>query len=48
MKESNPIEMAEYVFANQIHLEPAIKWWVNHTLKKRDHFISVVKARHKK
>jgi len=48
MKETNPIEVAKYVFAYQMHLEAAFKWWVSHTLKKRNHFISAVKERRKK
>jgi hypothetical protein len=48
LKESNPMEVAEYAFSNQIHNEPAFSWWVSHTLKKRNHFISTIKARRKK
>jgi hypothetical protein len=48
LKESNPIEVAEYAFSNQIHNEPAFSWWVSHTIKKRNHFISTIKARRKK
>jgi hypothetical protein len=48
MKESNPIEAAEYAVANQIHEEPAFRLWVKHTLKKRNHFTLAVKARCKR
>ena len=40
VKESNPIEAAEYSFARGINDEPAFAWWVNYTLKKRDQIIS--------
>ena len=45
VKESNPIETAEYSFARGINDEPAFTWWVNYTLKKRDRIISAVKKR---
>ena len=44
MKESNPVEVAEYAVANGYHQEPAFKWWVNHVLKKRDRLINKVKV----
>ncbi len=45
VKESNPIEVAEYSFARGIESEPAFAWWVDFTLKKRDRIISAVKKR---
>jgi hypothetical protein len=36
LKESNPIEAAEYAFARGIDNETAFAWWVNFTLKKRE------------
>ena len=35
MKESHPVEVAEYARARGIDKEPAFEWWVPHTLKKR-------------
>ena len=32
LKESNPVELAEYAVANQINEEPAFKWWVPYVL----------------
>ena len=32
LKNSNPIEIAEYAIANQIADEPALVWWVPHVL----------------
>ena len=45
LKESNPVEVAEYVMAQHIDDEPAFKWWVGFTLKKRDMIISAVNKR---
>jgi hypothetical protein len=36
LKESNPVEVAEYAVANGINQEPAFHWWVTHVLKKRN------------
>ena len=48
MKESNPIEVAEFAVAKGINDEPAFCWWVPYTLRKRDKIISAVKARVKR
>ena len=32
LRESNPIELAEYAYANGYDSEPAFKWWVRSTL----------------
>jgi hypothetical protein len=45
IKESNPIELAEYAISRQIHDEPAFSWWVNHTLRKRNRLIKLVQHR---
>ena len=34
MKESHPVEVAEYARARGIDKEPAFEWWVPHTLKR--------------
>ena len=34
MKESHPVEVAEYARARGIDKEPAFEWWAPHTLKK--------------
>jgi hypothetical protein len=46
LKESNPLEVAEYACTSQIEKEPAFKWWVRHTLRKRDRIIKKVKSRY--
>lgn len=48
LKESNPVEVAEFAKARGIDGEPAFKWWVPYTLKKRDAIISAVKTRVRK
>ena len=35
MKESHPVQVAEYARARGIDEEPVFEWWVPHTLKKR-------------
>ena len=45
LKESHPIETAEYAVTHGIDHEPAFNWWVKHFLKKRDRIISLVKRR---
>ena len=48
MKESHPVEVAEYARARGIADEPAFAWWVPYTLRKRDIIISAVKHRIRK
>ena len=45
LKESHPIETAEFAVTAGIDHEPAFNWWVPHVLKKRDRIISMVKRR---
>jgi hypothetical protein len=48
LKESNPVEVAEYAIAHGLAEEPAFRWWVPYTLKKRDAIISAVNKRYAK
>ena len=48
LKESNPVEVAEYVTALGLADEPAFAWWVPYTLKKRDRIIASIQSRVKK
>jgi hypothetical protein len=48
VKESNPIEVAEYAVAQKINREPAFHWWVTKVLKKRDRLIHKVVSRCRK
>ena len=46
LKESNPVQVAEYAVANKILEEPAFAWWGRHVLRKRDRIIRKVKSRY--
>jgi hypothetical protein len=46
LKESNPVETAEYAVANKLDQEPAFVWWIKDVLKKRDRIIKAVKSRY--
>ena len=45
LKESHPVEVAEFAKARGITDEAAFIWWVRYTLRKRDVILSKVKAR---
>ena len=45
LKESNPVEVAEYAMAVGIDDKPAFKWWVPHTIRKRNVIIAKVNSR---
>ena len=45
MKESYPIETAEFAASRGIDDEPAFAWWVPHTFRKRDAIVSALKTR---
>ncbi|KAI2502057.1 Reverse transcriptase (RNA-dependent DNA polymerase) [Fragilaria crotonensis] len=46
VKDSNPIQLAEYAVANRLQEEPAFKWWVAETLRTRNRIIAKVKKRY--
>ena len=48
MKESHPVELAEYAKARGMSDEAAFAWWVPYTLRKRDIILSAVKSRIRK
>ena len=48
LKESHPVELAEFAKARGIDREPAFAWWVPYTLRKRDVILSAVKKRIRK
>jgi hypothetical protein len=39
MKDSYPLQTAEYAVANSLAKEPAFKWWIPHVLRKHDRII---------
>ena len=45
LKESYPVQVAEYAKAAGIDSEPAFAWWSHHVLKKRDRIIGKVTKR---
>lgn len=45
LKETNPIEVAEYAIAHAIDKQPAFHWWVHYTLKERDRIVATVESR---
>ena len=48
MKDSYPIEVAEYAEAVGISDEPAFSWWTTHVLKKRQRIIEAINKRYHK
>jgi len=46
MKESYPVEVAEYITSRKLETEPTFIWWLKKTLKKRNHAINKVKSHH--
>jgi len=48
LKESYPVQVAEYAKAAGIQHEPAFAWWTEHVLKKRDRIIAKVTKRYQK
>ena len=48
LKESNPVEVADYAVAQGIDSEPAFAWWVPFTLKRRNRIIAAVNSRYHK
>ena len=45
LKESKPVDNAEYVVGGRVSEEATFAWWVTYTLNKRYHIIAKVKAR---
>ena len=46
LKDSYPVQIAEYAVANRIAEEPAFKWWVPSVLRKRNRIVAKVKSRY--
>jgi len=46
LKDSNPVEAAEYAVNNKISKEPAFAWWVPFVIRKRDRIIGKVKSKY--
>ena len=48
LKDSYPVEVAEFAKARGIDSEPAFAWWVPNTIRRRNAILSAVKARFRK
>jgi hypothetical protein len=46
MKNSYPVQLAEYATQRRIAGEPAFAWWIHHVLNKRNRIISKLKAKY--
>ena len=46
MKESYPVQVAEYAHQRKLSNNPDFAWWVPHVLKKRELIISKVKSKY--
>jgi Reverse transcriptase (RNA-dependent DNA polymerase) len=46
LKESNPVQVAEYAVSNKIVSQPAFAWWAKDVLRRRDRIISKVKTKY--
>ena len=46
LKDSYPVQLANYVVANGIQEKPTFSWWIPYTLKKRTAIISKVKSKY--
>ena len=46
VKDSYPVELAEFSTLHKISEEPAFKWWVPYTLKKKQRIISKIKSKY--
>jgi len=46
LKESNPLEVAQYASANQLLEEPAFAWWVPQVIRRSNRIIKAMKTRY--
>ena len=46
MKNSHPVQLAEYVTQRRLAGKPAFAWWFSHVLNKRNRIIGTVKAKY--
>lgn len=46
LKDSYPVELAEYAVTHDLNNEPAFAWWIAHVLKKRNAIIAKVKSKY--
>ena len=48
VKNSNPVELADYAYRHGINDEPAFNWWTKHVIKKRERMTNKVQSRMRK
>lgn len=48
VKNSFPVQLADYALYNQLQNKTGFSWWVKHTLKKRERIISSIHTRYAK
>ena len=46
LNQSKPVDLAEYVMANEISDKPDLNWWVKDTLRHRDRIIPKIKYKY--
>ena len=46
IKDSFPVELAEYAVQTKLSMEPAFAWWVPHVLRKRNRIIAKIKSKY--
>ena len=46
VKESYPVQLAEYAIQRKISHAPAFAWWISHVIKKRNRIISKIKSKY--
>jgi hypothetical protein len=46
IKDSYPVQVADYAVANGLTHEPAFRWWVPFVLKKRERILKKVKTKY--
>jgi hypothetical protein len=48
IKNSFPVHLAEYAVRNELQDEPAFRWWIKHTLRRKKYMLKAVKTRYSK
>jgi hypothetical protein len=48
IKNSFPVQLAEYAKHNDLQDEPAFRWWLKHTLRRKKYLLKAVKSRYSK
>ncbi len=46
IKNSYPVQLEQYAIANELHNDPAFKWWIKPTLKHKERFLKAIKSKY--